>query len=178
MGMGIACAKLLRVSRTSRPCDAERPRGGCILFCRSDVGRASGNKGGASASKRRLVMMTKAKRTAPSYAAGLKGGCPRRIDHERVKALRAEGKKHREIAAELGISMREVGFLVRRPGGGDYRTDFGVCLFFKVVPWIIEGLRRKWPLVENTCAASHAGHPRGARRRVLARFGAKRRAGP
>jgi len=38
----------------------------------------------------------------------LKGGAPRKIDHDKVKALRAEGKKHREIAAEMGISMPSV----------------------------------------------------------------------
>jgi hypothetical protein len=30
------------------------------------------------------------------------------IDHEKVKAPRAEGLKYREIAAELGISMPSV----------------------------------------------------------------------
>jgi hypothetical protein len=63
--------------------------------------------------KRRLVTMTKAKRVALAYQAGLKGGAPRQIDHEKVKALRAEGKKYREIAAELGISIPSVSRILR-----------------------------------------------------------------
>jgi hypothetical protein len=38
----------------------------------------------------------------------VQGGRPVVIDHERVKALRTEGKKYREIAGELGISIPSV----------------------------------------------------------------------
>jgi hypothetical protein len=71
---------------------------------RREWGRTGGQVGG----KRRLETMTKAKRTALAYQAGIKGGKPRTIDHEKVKALRAAGMKHREIAEELGVSMASV----------------------------------------------------------------------
>jgi hypothetical protein len=55
--------------------------------------------------KRRLVTMSKAKRYHLAYVAGIQGGRPIVIDHARVKALRAEGLKLREIAEQLGISI-------------------------------------------------------------------------
>jgi hypothetical protein len=58
--------------------------------------------------------MTAAKRTALSYAAGLQGGAPRKIDHAKVRELHAAGKKYREIAAELGISMPSVARILRK----------------------------------------------------------------
>ena len=58
--------------------------------------------------KRRLVTMSKAKRYYIAYMAGVQGGRPIVIDHAKVQALRAEGLKHREIAAELGISLPSV----------------------------------------------------------------------
>jgi hypothetical protein len=63
--------------------------------------------------KRRLVTMTQAKRTALSYAAGVKGGRPRLIDRERMLELRAAGKLHREIAEELGVSMASVARILK-----------------------------------------------------------------
>jgi hypothetical protein len=47
----------------------------------------------------------------------VKGGAPRKINHDQVKALRAEGKLHREIAAELGISMPSVARILNEAGG-------------------------------------------------------------
>ena len=47
-------------------------------------------------------------RKVRAHKAGLKGGAPRTIDYDKVKALRAERLKHREIAAEMGISMPSV----------------------------------------------------------------------
>ena len=73
--------------------------------------REWGRRGG----KRRLETMKPAERTARAWNAGLKGGAPRKIDHDKVKALRAEGKKHREIAAEMGISMPSVARILREP---------------------------------------------------------------
>ena len=58
--------------------------------------------------KRRLVTMTQAKRTALSYAAGVKGGRPRLIDRERMLELRAAGKLHRGVLEELNVSMASV----------------------------------------------------------------------
>jgi hypothetical protein len=65
------------------------------------------------AGKGRLRTMTAAKRTALSYQAGVQGGAPRRIDHGKVRALRDAGKKWREIAAEMGISMASVARILR-----------------------------------------------------------------
>jgi hypothetical protein len=42
-----------------------------------------------------------------------KVGRPVVIDHEKVKALRGEGKKYREIAAELGISIASVARILK-----------------------------------------------------------------
>jgi hypothetical protein len=67
-------------------------------------GRAGGKVGG----KRRLVTMSKAKRYHLAYIAGLQGGAPIRIDHDKVKALRAEGLKLREIAEQMKISIPSV----------------------------------------------------------------------
>jgi hypothetical protein len=58
--------------------------------------------------KMSLRTMTPWERKVRAHKAGLAGGAPRRIDHERVLALRAAGKKYREIAAGLGISMPSV----------------------------------------------------------------------
>jgi transposase len=57
--------------------------------------------------------MTKAERTALSYAAGVKGGRPRLIDREKMLALRAAGKLQREIAEELGVSMASVARILK-----------------------------------------------------------------
>lgn len=58
--------------------------------------------------KMSLRTMTSWERKVRAHKAGLAGGAPRRIDHERVLALREQGKLYREIAAELGISMPSV----------------------------------------------------------------------
>ena len=41
--------------------------------------------------KRRLVTMSKAKRYHIAYMAGIQGGRPVRIDHAKVRELRAQG---------------------------------------------------------------------------------------
>jgi hypothetical protein len=71
--------------------------------------REWGKRGG----KRRLETMTKAKRTALAYEAGIKGGAPRTIDREKVRKLRDQGLKHREIAAALGIGIASVGRILK-----------------------------------------------------------------
>ena len=71
-------------------------------------GRKGGEKGGSAGGKMSLRTMTPWQRKVRAHKAGLEGGAPRKIDHERVRALRAAGKKYREIAAELGISMPSV----------------------------------------------------------------------
>jgi transcriptional regulator with XRE-family HTH domain len=45
--------------------------------------------------------------------AGVQGGRPVVINHEKVKALRAEGLKLREIAERLNISIPSVSRIVR-----------------------------------------------------------------
>ena len=72
-------------------------------------GRAGGKIGG----KRRLETMTKAKRVALAYIAGLQGGTPIRIDHAKVRELRAAGLKLREIAVQLGISIPSVSRILK-----------------------------------------------------------------
>ena len=69
--------------------------------------------------KMSLRTMTSWERKVRAHKAGLAGGAPRRIDHERVLALREQGKKYREIAAELGISMPSVARIVAK---GQKRT--------------------------------------------------------
>ena len=64
--------------------------------------------------KRRLVTMSKAKRYHIAYMAGIQGGAPRRIDHAKVRALREQGLKYREIADELGISMPSVSRILKK----------------------------------------------------------------
>lgn len=63
--------------------------------------------------KRRLETMTKAKRVALAYQAGIQGGAPIRIDHGRVLKLRAQGLKWREIAVEMGVSIASVARILR-----------------------------------------------------------------
>jgi DNA invertase Pin-like site-specific DNA recombinase len=58
--------------------------------------------------KRRLVTMSKAKRYYIAYMAGIQGGRPVRIDHAKVRELRAQGLKYREIAKKLKISIPSV----------------------------------------------------------------------
>jgi DNA invertase Pin-like site-specific DNA recombinase len=75
---------------------------------RERMGRA-GKAGG----RRRMETMTKAKRVALAYMAGIQGGRPVRIDHARVRALRAQGRKYREIAAQMGISIPSVSRILK-----------------------------------------------------------------
>jgi hypothetical protein len=58
--------------------------------------------------------MTKAKRTALSYAAEMKGGRPRLIDRDKMLKLRAAGKLHQKIAEDFGVSMASVARILRR----------------------------------------------------------------
>ena len=74
----------------------------------ADKLRARMSAMGKIGGKRRLETMTKAKRVALAYQAGLQGGAPIRIDHEKVRALRAQGLKYREIAEQMGISLPSV----------------------------------------------------------------------
>ena len=77
---------------------------------RSPAERRAGGKVGGTG---RLVTMSKAKRYHIAYMAGIQGGAPIRIDHEKVKALRAEGLKLREIAERMGISIPSVSRILR-----------------------------------------------------------------
>jgi DNA invertase Pin-like site-specific DNA recombinase len=52
--------------------------------------------------------MTPWHRKVRAHKAGLEGGAPIRIDHEKVKELRAQGSKYREIAEQMGISIPSV----------------------------------------------------------------------
>jgi transposase len=85
-------------------------------------GRAGGKKGGSAGGKMSLRTMTSWQRKLRAHKAGLEGGAPRKIDHERVRALRAAGKKYREIAAELGISMPSVTRILREKRGREKRN--------------------------------------------------------
>jgi DNA invertase Pin-like site-specific DNA recombinase len=72
-------------------------------------GRAGGKKGGPIGGRRKMARMTAWERKVQAHEAGLAGGgAPRKIDHGKVKELRAAGKKYREIAEEMGISMPSV----------------------------------------------------------------------
>jgi hypothetical protein len=71
--------------------------------------RAWGREGG----KMSLLTMTPWERKVRAHEAGIQGGRPIRIDHDKVRELRAQGLKHREIAAELGISLASVARIVR-----------------------------------------------------------------
>jgi hypothetical protein len=56
------------------------------------------------------------RRQASAWHAGKQGGRPVVIDHAKVHELRNAGKKHREIAAEMNISMPSVSrILAARP---------------------------------------------------------------
>jgi hypothetical protein len=77
--------------------------------------RIGGKKGGSAGGKMSSRNMTPWKRKLRAHKAGLEGGAPRKIDHERVRVLRAAGKKYREIAAELGISMPSVTRILAKP---------------------------------------------------------------
>ena len=76
-------------------------------------GRIGGKKGGSVGGLMSRWTMTPWERKVRAHKAGLKGGAPRKIDHERVRALRAAGKKYREIAAELGISIPSVSRILK-----------------------------------------------------------------
>jgi DNA invertase Pin-like site-specific DNA recombinase len=71
------------------------------------------SRAGKVGGKRRLVTMTKAKRYHLAYVAGVQGGAPRKIDHEKVRELREQGLKYREIAEQLNISMPSVSRILK-----------------------------------------------------------------
>jgi DNA invertase Pin-like site-specific DNA recombinase len=79
----------------------------------TDKLRAQMSAMGKVGGKRRLVTMSKAKRIALAYQAGVQGGAPIRIDHEKVRELRAQGLKYREIAEQMGISVPSVSRIVK-----------------------------------------------------------------
>ena len=74
--------------------------------------RARMSRAGKIGGKRRLLW-TKAKRYHMAYMAGIQGGRPVVIDHEKVKALRAEGLKLREIAERMNISIPSASRILR-----------------------------------------------------------------
>jgi hypothetical protein len=79
----------------------------------SDELREKRREWGRHGGKRRLETMKPAERTARAWVAGQKGGAPPKIDREKVRELRAEGLKHREIAAAMGISMPSVARILK-----------------------------------------------------------------
>jgi DNA invertase Pin-like site-specific DNA recombinase len=79
----------------------------------TDEMRARMSAMGKIGGKRRLVTMSKAKRYHLAYTAGIQGGAPVRIDHEKVKELREQGLKYREIAEQMGISIPSVSRIVK-----------------------------------------------------------------
>ena len=78
-------------------------------------GKKGGQKGGRIGGKMSLRTMTPWERKVRAHKAGLKGGRPVVIDHEKVRALRAEGLKLREIAERLNISIPSVARIVNAP---------------------------------------------------------------
>jgi hypothetical protein len=77
------------------------------------VGAHGGKKGGGIGGRMSRWTMTPWERKVRAHEAGLKGGASRKIDHEKVKELRAEGLKLREIAPEMNISMPSVSRILR-----------------------------------------------------------------
>jgi hypothetical protein len=55
-----------------------------------------------------LRTMTPWERKVRAHKTGLKGGRKIRINHEKVRALRAQGLKYRGIAEQMGISIPSV----------------------------------------------------------------------
>lgn len=74
----------------------------------SKWGRIGGKKGGSAGGKMSLRTMTPWQRKLRAHKAGLEGGAPVRIDHAKVRELRVQGLKYREIAERMGISMASV----------------------------------------------------------------------
>ena len=77
------------------------------------IGKKGGKNAAGAGGRATLESMTPAARIARAYNAGRQGGHPVVIEHERVKALRAEGKKWREIAERMGISMASVARILK-----------------------------------------------------------------
>jgi hypothetical protein len=75
-------------------------------------GKKGGRKGGRIGGKMSLRTMTPWQRKVRAHKAGLKGGRKVRIDHAKVRELRAQGLKYREIAEQMGISIPSVGRIV------------------------------------------------------------------
>jgi DNA invertase Pin-like site-specific DNA recombinase len=69
--------------------------------------------GGRIGGKMSLRTMTPWARKVQAHNAGLKGGRKIRIDHAKVRELRAQGLKYREIAEQLGISIPSVSRIVK-----------------------------------------------------------------
>jgi len=78
------------------------------------IGRKGGKNAAGAGGRATLETMTPAARIARAYNAGRQGGRPVVIDHAKVIKLRVAGKKHREIAAELAISMASVARILRK----------------------------------------------------------------
>jgi hypothetical protein len=76
-------------------------------------GKKGGQKGGRIGGKMSLKTMTPWERKVRAHKAGLKGGRKIRIDHAKVRELRAQGFKYREIAEQLSISIPSVSRIVR-----------------------------------------------------------------
>ena len=76
-------------------------------------GRIGGKKGGSAGGKMSLRTMTPWERKVRAHNAGLKGGRKIRIDHAKVRVLREQGLKWREIAERMGISMPSVARIVK-----------------------------------------------------------------
>ena len=77
------------------------------------IGRKGGKNAAGAGGRATLETMTPAARIARAYNAGVQGGRKIVIDHAKVLELRAAGKKYREIAAELTISMASVARIVK-----------------------------------------------------------------
>jgi hypothetical protein len=71
-------------------------------------GKKGGQKGGRIGGKMSLRTMTPWERKVRAHKAGLKGGRKIRIDHAKVRELREQGLKYREIAEQMKISIPSV----------------------------------------------------------------------
>ena len=79
----------------------------------SKWGRIGGKKGGSAGGKMSLRTMTPWERKVRAHNAGLKGGRKMRIDHAKVRELRAQGLKYREIAEQMCISIPSVSRILK-----------------------------------------------------------------
>ena len=65
-----------------------------------------GKKGGSAGGKMSLRTMTPWQRKVRAHKAGLEGGAPRKIDHERVRALRAAARSTAKLLLSSGLACR------------------------------------------------------------------------